>query len=46
MERTRKNGEPVCHPTSTCAIGSVVDSGLRVYGIEGLRVVDAPSCRR
>jgi choline dehydrogenase-like flavoprotein len=29
------------HPTSTCAIGSVVDSELRVYGFEGLRVVDA-----
>jgi choline dehydrogenase len=28
------------HPTSTCAIGSVVDERLRVYGIEGLRVVD------
>jgi choline dehydrogenase len=29
------------HPTSTCAIGRVVDSELRVYGTEGLRVVDA-----
>jgi choline dehydrogenase len=29
------------HPTSTCAIGRVVDSDLRVFGIEGLRVVDA-----
>jgi len=29
------------HPTSTCAIGSVVDSDLRVLGVEGLRVVDA-----
>jgi choline dehydrogenase-like flavoprotein len=29
------------HPTSTCAIGSVVDSELRVYGVEGLRVADA-----
>jgi choline dehydrogenase-like flavoprotein len=29
------------HPTSTCAMGSVVDSGLRVIGIEGLRVADA-----
>ena len=37
----RENGQPVYHPTSTCAIGSVVDSELRVYGIEGLRVVDA-----
>jgi choline dehydrogenase len=29
------------HPTSTCAIGSVVDTDLRVFGTEGLRVVDA-----
>jgi choline dehydrogenase-like flavoprotein len=26
---------------STCAIGSVVDTELRVLGVEGLRVVDA-----
>ncbi len=31
----------VYHPTSTCAIGAVVDPELRVFGIEGLRVVDA-----
>jgi len=37
----RKNCQPVYHPTSTCAIGEVVDPELRVYGIEGLRVVDA-----
>jgi len=29
------------HPTSTCSIGKVVDSGLNVHGVEGLRVVDA-----
>jgi choline dehydrogenase-like flavoprotein len=31
----------VYHPTSTCRIGSVVDSRLRVVGIDGLRVADA-----
>jgi choline dehydrogenase len=29
------------HPTSTCAIGRVVDPDLRVFGTERLRVVDA-----
>ena len=29
------------HPTSTCAIGPVVDSDLKVHGFERLRVVDA-----
>lgn len=29
------------HPTSTCQIGKVVDSDLKVKGIEGLRVADA-----
>jgi choline dehydrogenase len=29
------------HPTCSCAIGRVVDPDLRVFGIEGLRVVDA-----
>jgi choline dehydrogenase-like flavoprotein len=29
------------HPTSTCAIGRVVDPDLRVFGTEGLRVADA-----
>ena len=33
--------QSVYHPTSTCAMGSVVDSELRVYGVQGLRVVDA-----
>jgi choline dehydrogenase len=31
----------IYHPTSTCAIGPVVDPRLRVHGTEGLRVVDA-----
>jgi len=29
------------HPTGTCAMGSVVDSELKLYGIERLRVADA-----
>ena len=29
------------HPVGTCAMGSVVDSELRVQGVEGVRVVDA-----
>ncbi len=31
----------IYHPTSTCAIGPVVDGDLRVRGVERLRVVDA-----
>ena len=31
----------IYHPVGTCAIGSVVDTELRVNGLEGLRVVDA-----
>jgi choline dehydrogenase-like flavoprotein len=41
MDWVVRNAQTVYHPTSTCAIGSVVDPELRVYGIEGLRVVDA-----
>jgi len=37
----RANCQTIYHPTSTCAIGSVVDAELRVQGIDGLRVVDA-----
>lgn len=37
----RRSGQTLFHPTSTCAIGSVVDSELRVFGVQGLRVVDA-----
>ena len=41
MDFVRRAAQTVYHPTSTCAIGSVVDPQLRVYGFEGLRVVDA-----
>jgi choline dehydrogenase len=37
----RANCQTIYHPTSTCAIGSVVDAELRVQGVERLRVVDA-----
>lgn len=49
MEFIRQNGTTTAHPTSTCAIGQVVDPELRVLGIEGLRVADAsvlPSASR
>jgi choline dehydrogenase-like flavoprotein len=29
------------HPVATCALGRVVDPQLRVFGVDGLRVVDA-----
>jgi choline dehydrogenase-like flavoprotein len=41
MTFVKRVAQSVYHPTSTCAMGSVVDSSLRVYGFEGLRVVDA-----
>ena len=41
----RKYAETLYHPVGTCKMGSdamaVVDSELRVRGVEGLRVVDA-----
>jgi choline dehydrogenase len=38
MER---NTTTLYHPAGTCAMGRVVDSELRVLGLEGVRVVDA-----
>jgi choline dehydrogenase-like flavoprotein len=40
-EFIRRASQTVYHPTSTCAIGTVVDPQLRVFGFEGLRVADA-----
>jgi choline dehydrogenase len=36
-----RNSSTLYHPIGTCAMGSVVDSELRVLGMESLRVVDA-----
>ena len=37
----RANAHTIYHPVATCAMGRVVDTELRVRGLEGLRVVDA-----
>ena len=45
----RRVAQTIYHPVGTCALGSVVDSELRVEGLESLRVVDAsvmPSVNR
>ncbi|HEX5628958.1 MAG TPA: choline dehydrogenase [Usitatibacteraceae bacterium] len=44
LDWCRGNGATIFHPSGTCRMGSdamaVVDSGLRVSGVSGLRVVD------
>jgi choline dehydrogenase-like flavoprotein len=37
----QRTTQTLYHPVGTCAMGSVVDPELRVYGVDGLRVVDA-----
>ena len=37
----RARADTIYHPVGTCAIGAVVDSQLRVKGVQGLRVADA-----
>jgi choline dehydrogenase len=42
LDWVARDAETALHPSCTCAMGSVVDpSSMRVYGVEGLRVVDA-----
>ncbi|MFO0802593.1 MAG: GMC family oxidoreductase N-terminal domain-containing protein [Gemmataceae bacterium] len=37
----RQACETIFHPVGTCHMGTVVDSDLRMVGVQGLRVVDA-----
>jgi choline dehydrogenase-like flavoprotein len=41
LDFVRRNTRTIFHPAGTCAMGTVVDSELRVHGVERLRVVDA-----
>jgi choline dehydrogenase len=46
LEDFRQRADTVYHPTSTCMMGArasdaVVDHRLRVFGVDGLRVIDA-----
>ncbi|MGO7733199.1 choline dehydrogenase [Rhizobium leguminosarum] len=41
MLHLQRNVGTIHHPVGTCAIGSVVDSDLKVMGVDGLRVIDA-----
>ena len=45
LEAAKNNSQSIYHPVGTCKMGndknSVVDDRLKVYGVQGLRVVDA-----
>jgi choline dehydrogenase len=45
LDHVAKTSSTTFHPTSTCMMGpqdnAVVDTALRVRGLEGLRVIDA-----
>ena len=41
LTHVRRTARGFFHPTSTCAIGRVVDGEGRVYGLDGLHVADA-----
>ena len=41
LEYIRAEAGTAYHPTSTCAIGKVVDARLNVLGLEGLTIADA-----
>jgi choline dehydrogenase len=41
LRQIERNTTTLYHPVGTCAMGQVVDSELRVLGMESLRVVDA-----
>jgi choline dehydrogenase len=42
LDWVARDAETALHPSCTCAMGTVVDPGtMRVYGLEGIRVVDA-----
>ena len=45
LDYARRNGSTCYHASCTCMMGqhsmSVVDSELRVHGLDGLRVIDA-----
>ncbi len=41
LAHIREDATTSYHPTSSCAIGKVVDPKLRIYGLDGISVADA-----